>query len=148
MESVVTSATSLKSIKLNLKLFSIFQSQLTPKLKVCKIHFGASLDRSTQPLQHSCSSRVTYRSASNSMVRIFVSGASLQLIRRRPPPSPPLPLATASGRRSCNILGFRVTKREETDVCITFMHRKSGEFWRQIKLVTVAEVLLELMELK
>jgi hypothetical protein len=30
----------------------------------------------------------------------------------------------------CNIPGNGVTKIEETDVCIAFMHRKSGEFSR------------------
>jgi hypothetical protein len=30
----------------------------------------------------------------------------------------------------CNIPVFGVTKIEETDVCIAFMHRKSGEFSR------------------
>ena len=28
--------------------------------------------------------------------------------------------------RGCNILGLEATKRENTDVCIAFMHRKSG----------------------
>ena len=32
--------------------------------------------------------------------------------------------------RDCNIPGIGVTKIEETDVCIAFMHRKSGEFSR------------------
>jgi hypothetical protein len=32
--------------------------------------------------------------------------------------------------RDCNIPGNGVTKIEETDVCIAFMHRKSGEFSR------------------
>ena len=51
--------------------------------------------------------------------------------------------------RGCNIPGFGVTKIEETDVCIAFMHRKSGEFSRfQIKLTTVTEVSLDLLELK
>jgi hypothetical protein len=51
--------------------------------------------------------------------------------------------------RDCNILGFVVTKREETHVCIAFMHRKSGEFsCFQIKLVIVTEVSLDLLELK
>jgi hypothetical protein len=40
-------------------------------------------------------------------------------------------------RRGCNIPGFGVTKREETEKCIAFMHRKSGEISRfQMKLVT------------
>ena len=51
--------------------------------------------------------------------------------------------------RDCNIPGFGVTKIEETDVCIAFMHRKSGEILSfQIKPVTVTEVSLDLMELK
>jgi hypothetical protein len=33
-------------------------------------------------------------------------------------------------RTGCNIPGIGVTKIEETDVCIAFMHRKSGEFSR------------------
>jgi hypothetical protein len=37
----------------------------------------------------------------------------------------------------CNIPGSGVTKREETDLCITFMYRKCREFSRfQIKHVT------------
>jgi hypothetical protein len=32
--------------------------------------------------------------------------------------------------RDCNIPGIGVTKIEEADVCIAFMHRKSGEFSR------------------
>ena len=38
-----------------------------------------------------------------------------------------LMLSTLTG---CNIPGIGVTKIEETDVCIAFMHRKSGEFSR------------------
>jgi hypothetical protein len=53
------------------------------------------------------------------------------------------------GEGLCNIPEFGVTKRDETDVRIEFMHKKSGKFSRfQIKLVTVTEVSLELMELK
>jgi hypothetical protein len=49
----------------------------------------------------------------------------------------------------CNIPGLGVTKREETDVCIAFMHRKSRKFSRfQIKLVKETEISLDLMELK
>ncbi len=48
-------------------------------------------------------------------------------------------------QQTCNIPGFGVTKREETDVCIAFMHRKSGEFSRfKVKHVTVTEVSLDL----
>jgi hypothetical protein len=32
--------------------------------------------------------------------------------------------------RGCNIPGFEIRNREETDMCIAFMHRKSGEFSR------------------
>jgi hypothetical protein len=32
--------------------------------------------------------------------------------------------------RGCNIPGFETRKREETVVCIAFMHRKSGKFSR------------------
>jgi hypothetical protein len=32
--------------------------------------------------------------------------------------------------RVCNILGCEARNREETDVCIAFMHRKSGKFMR------------------
>jgi formylmethanofuran dehydrogenase subunit E-like metal-binding protein len=50
---------------------------------------------------------------------------------------------------ACNILGIEATKRMNRDVCIAFMHRKSGDFLRfQIKLITVTEVSLDLMELK
>jgi hypothetical protein len=53
------------------------------------------------------------------------------------------------GEKICNIPRFGVTKREEIDVCIAFMHRKSREFSLfQIKLVTITEVSLELIELK
>ena len=51
--------------------------------------------------------------------------------------------------RGCNIPGLEATKWENTKVCIAFMHRKSGEFSRfQIKLTTVTEVSLDLLELK
>ena len=51
--------------------------------------------------------------------------------------------------RDCNIPRFGVTKIEETDVCIAFMHRKSGEFSRfQVKHVTVTEVSLDLDEIE
>jgi hypothetical protein len=47
--------------------------------------------------------------------------------------------------RVCNIPGFGVTKMEETDVCIAFMHRKSGEFsFFKNKTVTVTKVSLDL----
>jgi hypothetical protein len=47
----------------------------------------------------------------------------------------------------CNIPGLEATKRENADVCIALMHRKFREFLRfQIKLVTVTEVSLDLME--
>jgi hypothetical protein len=49
----------------------------------------------------------------------------------------------------CNIPGCEATNRKETDVCIAFMHRKSGKFSRfEIKLVKVIEVSLKLVELK
>ena len=45
----------------------------------------------------------------------------------------------------CNIPGNGVTKLEETDVCIAFMHRKSGEFSRfKVKTITITEVSLDL----
>jgi FKBP-type peptidyl-prolyl cis-trans isomerase 2 len=51
--------------------------------------------------------------------------------------------------RVCNIPGCEARNREETEVCIAFMHRKSGKFLRfQIKVVKVIESSLELMELK
>jgi hypothetical protein len=46
----------------------------------------------------------------------------------------------------CNISGLEATKREETDMCIAFMHRNPGNF--RIKHVTVTEISLDLMELK
>jgi hypothetical protein len=49
----------------------------------------------------------------------------------------------------CNIPGCEARNRENTEVCIAFMHRKSGKFSRfEIKLVKVIEASLELMELK
>jgi hypothetical protein len=51
--------------------------------------------------------------------------------------------------RVCNILGSEARNRENTEVCIAFMHRKSGKFLRfQKELVKVIEASLELMELK
>jgi hypothetical protein len=51
--------------------------------------------------------------------------------------------------RNCNISGFKAKNREETDVCIIFMHRKFGKFLRfLIKLIKVIEVSLKLMEWK
>jgi predicted butyrate kinase (DUF1464 family) len=47
-----------------------------------------------------------------------------------------------------NIPGCEARNRENTDVCIAFMHIKSEKFLRfSIKLVKVIEVSLELMEL-
>jgi hypothetical protein len=49
----------------------------------------------------------------------------------------------------CNIPGCEARNRENTEVCIAFMHRKSGKFSRfSIKLVKVIGASLELMELK
>jgi hypothetical protein len=51
--------------------------------------------------------------------------------------------------RVYNIPGCEARNRENTEVCIALMHRKSGKllpFW--IKLVKVIEPSLELMELK
>jgi hypothetical protein len=51
--------------------------------------------------------------------------------------------------RWCNIPGCEARNRENTEVCIAFMHRKSEKFSRfLIKLVKVIEASLELMELK
>jgi hypothetical protein len=51
--------------------------------------------------------------------------------------------------RVCNIPGCEARNSENTEVCIAFMHRKSGKFSRfKKKLVKVIEVSLELMELK
>jgi hypothetical protein len=51
--------------------------------------------------------------------------------------------------RVCNIPGCEARNRENTEVCIAFMHRKSEKFSRfYIKLVKVIEASLELMELK
>jgi hypothetical protein len=51
--------------------------------------------------------------------------------------------------RDCNILAFEDRNREEIDVCIAFMNRKSKQFLRfYIKYIKVIGVSLELMELK
>jgi hypothetical protein len=51
--------------------------------------------------------------------------------------------------RDCNIPGIGVTKIEETDVCIAFMHRKSGEFSRfKVKQSQYLKFHLTLVELK
>jgi hypothetical protein len=49
----------------------------------------------------------------------------------------------------CNIPPFEDRNREEINVCIAFMHRKSGDFSRfYIKYIKVIGVSLELIELK
>jgi hypothetical protein len=49
----------------------------------------------------------------------------------------------------CNIPGCEAKNREETVVCIAFMHRKSGKFSRfEVKLVKEIEVFLQLVGLK
>jgi hypothetical protein len=49
----------------------------------------------------------------------------------------------------CNIPVFGVTKIEETDVCMAFMHGKSGEFSRfKVKQSQQLKFHLTLMELK